>query len=122
MLPKITLPAFLLALSAIFSVFSAATEKPALAEPLVVKDKNGNLAVVEQSGGTTMRPKEPKEKQPYSGAGAGHPAGVSHPDLEHDDLGIVTDEVEGEVFEDEEGNIAVIEQDEEPAAQVLPVD
>ena len=122
MQPKIRLSALILALSVFFS---PAAQKPALADPLVVKDSHGNVASVDQ-GRSVMRPVtgrpnavQPKDKQ---SAAAGLPAGVTHPDSEPDDLGIITDEPDGVVFEDEEGNIAVVEQDEEPAVLVQPAD
>jgi hypothetical protein len=106
--------------------------RPAMAEPITIKDRHGNTAVVEQGAGSKVRVKSDSSPVQRNGAQPADPRNSEsygeENDLgttgDQDDLDLLRGEDREQVFEDDNGNVAEIEQDDAPPATFgpLPID
>lgn len=90
----------------------------ASADPIVSRDKHGNVAVVDQGGDSKLQPKSKTADEAARGVGAEDENDIGTTG-DQDDLDILRDD-DAQVYEDEQGNVAIIEQDDAPPATLGP--
>lgn len=90
----------------------------ASADPIVFKDKHGNVAVVDQGGNSKLQPKSKTSEEAARGVGAEVENDIGTTG-DQDDLDILKDD-DSQFYEDEQGNVAIIEQDDAPPATLGP--